>query len=52
MSEELICFCFHHTAEDIVRDVLTHGRSTILEKIMAAKKADGCQCATKNPKGR
>jgi hypothetical protein len=52
MSEEFICYCFRHTAADIVRDVRMHGRSTILEEILAAKKAGGCQCATKNPKGR
>jgi hypothetical protein len=52
MSEEFICYCFRHTEADIVRDVLSHGRSTILAEILATKKAGGCQCATKNPKGR
>lgn len=53
MSEKkFICYCFRHMADDIVRDVQTHGCSTILEEILAAKKAGGCQCATKNPKGR
>lgn len=52
MREELICYCFNHTAADIERDALTHGRSMIMEKILAEKKAGGCQCATKNPKGR
>lgn len=52
MNEELICFCFNYTAADIERDVSAHGRSTIIEKILAEKKAGGCRCATKNPKGR
>jgi len=50
--EEQICYCFNFTAKDIEADVRVHGRSTILEKILSEKKAGGCQCATKNPKGR
>jgi len=49
---DTVCFCFHYTAADIALDVRFHGRSLIMEKIMAAKKAGGCQCATQNPKGR
>ncbi|MHB8788254.1 MAG: bacterioferritin-associated ferredoxin [Desulfobulbaceae bacterium] len=51
MVDKLVCYCFHHTEKDIVRDAKIHGRSTILEQILAAKNAGGCQCATKNPKG-
>ncbi len=50
--EEMICYCFNYTAADIDRDVMTNGRSTIMEKILSAKKADGCRCTEKNPKGR
>ncbi len=50
--EEMICYCFKYTAADIAQDVLANGRSTILEKIVSAKKAGGCRCAEKNPKGR
>lgn len=49
---ELICYCFNHTARDIEQDITVHGKSTIMENIMAEKKAGGCQCKTKNPKGR
>ncbi|MGB9713129.1 MAG: (2Fe-2S)-binding protein [Dissulfurimicrobium sp.] len=49
---ETICYCFNYTDEDIIDDVKTHGRSLILERIMAAKKAGRCECATKNPRGR
>lgn len=52
MKEEQICYCFNYTAEDIEQDARDHGRSTILEKILQEKQAGGCQCATKNPKGR
>ncbi len=52
MTEVLICYCFNYTATDIEHDVLAHGRSTILAKIIAEKKAGACQCTTKNPKGR
>uniref|UniRef100_A0A7C4ET58 BFD-like (2Fe-2S) protein n=1 Tax=Desulfomonile tiedjei TaxID=2358 RepID=A0A7C4ET58_9BACT len=50
--EEYVCYCHEYTAEDIERDFLANGRSTIVEKIAAAKKANGCECATKNPKGK
>jgi hypothetical protein len=50
--ENLICYCFEYTASDINQDIVTNGRSTIMEKILSEKKAGGCQYATKNPKGR
>lgn len=49
---DLICYCFHYTATDIERDVAENQRSTIMEKIISEKRSGGCQCATKNPKGR
>ena len=50
---DLVCFCFEYSAEDIREDVrANHGRSTILEEIVAAKKAGGCQCAATHPEGR
>ncbi|MDQ1335379.1 MAG: hypothetical protein QG552_2329 [Thermodesulfobacteriota bacterium] len=49
---ETICYCFGYTTEDIQNDLLRHGRSTILEGIQKEKKAGGCNCAAKNPKGR
>jgi hypothetical protein len=50
--ERLVCYCFNYTAADIENDARLHGRSTILERIMAEKKAGACQCALRNPKGR
>jgi hypothetical protein len=48
---EIICYCFGYTRADIARDLRENGRSTILERIAAAKRLGTCQCATKNPKG-
>ena len=50
--DQLVCHCFGFTGADIERDALAHGRSTILERIVAEKAAGGCQCAVKNPSGR
>jgi hypothetical protein len=51
-NSEEICYCFGFTKQDIEQDFIKNGRSLILEKISAEKKAGGCDCATKNPKGR
>ncbi len=37
---------------DIENDILKNGRSLIMDKIIEEKRIDGCDCATKNPKGR
>lgn len=50
--ESLICYCFGYTASDIERDFLANKKSTIMDRIMSEKKAGGCQCAARNPKGR
>jgi hypothetical protein len=51
-NDDLVCYCFEYTREDIEKDYLHNGRSTILEKIALEKKAGGCNCDKKNPKGR
>jgi copper chaperone CopZ len=50
--DELVCYCFGYSRKDIETDFILHHRSLILEKIAAEKKAGGCDCANKNPKGR
>ncbi len=50
--DEQICFCFGYRVSDIKNDVLTNGRSTILERIAGEKRDGRCRCAEKNPKGR
>lgn len=48
----LICYCFEYTEADIKEDILkNNGKSTLMERIKAEKKAGNCQCKTKNPKG-
>lgn len=49
---DLVCFCFQYTKEQIEKDYMDHGRSTILDRIAHEKKTGGCNCAEKNPKGR
>jgi hypothetical protein len=50
---DLICYCFEYSAHAIEEDVRAHdGRSTILEKIVAAKKAGECRCGITHPEGR
>jgi hypothetical protein len=51
-KENLVCYCFGYTADDIRADLLKNGRSLIMERIRTEKAADGCNCAEKNPKGR
>ena len=49
---ELVCYCFKYTRKDIEKDYLDNSRSMIIDKITSEKKAGGCDCAQKNPKGR
>jgi len=49
-DNDLVCFCFQYTREQIEKDFTDNGRSMILEKIALEKKTDGCDCARKNPK--
>lgn len=48
----LICYCFGYTEEELRRDVQEHGRSLIMERIVAEKKDGKCRCAETNPSGR
>ena len=52
MSKNHICYCFNYTELDIETDILENRKSTIEERIKAAKKAGSCECATKNPSGK
>ena len=51
-SDELVCYCFGYTVNDIEQDFIKNKRSLIIEKIAAEKKTGGCDCINKNPKGR
>jgi hypothetical protein len=50
--DKMICYCHKYTAVDLEQDALAHGKSTIMERIIAESKAGNCNCATNNPKGR
>ncbi len=50
--EEKICYCFNYTADDLLKDVREHDRSTIMERITEESKQGNCDCKNNNPKGR
>ena len=51
-KDDLVCYCFGYTVNDIEQDFVKNERSLIIEKIAAEKKAGGCDCVNKHPKGR
>jgi NAD(P)H-nitrite reductase large subunit len=51
-GDDLICFCFRYTRQDIERDFIKNGCSTILEKIKREKSTGSCQCEANNPAGK
>jgi copper chaperone CopZ len=50
--DDLVCYCFGYTVNDIEQDFIKNERSLIIEKIAAEKRVGGCDCVNKNPKGR
>ncbi|MDA8240818.1 MAG: hypothetical protein M0Z67_10665 [Nitrospiraceae bacterium] len=53
MEGKLICYCFGHSEEDIIRDVTeSGGTSSILEEISNKKKKGACNCKLNHPEGR
>ena len=50
--DDLVCYCFGYTVNDIKQDFIKNERSLIIEKIAAEKKAGSCDCVNKNPKSR
>jgi hypothetical protein len=51
-DSDFVCFCFEYTKKDIEDDFKKNDRSLIYEKIIFEKKTGGCNCASKNPKGK
>jgi len=49
---DLICYCFGYSVDDIRNDYQTNGKSTLMDKIQTEKKFGNCQCRIKNPKGK
>ncbi|MEN8134523.1 MAG: hypothetical protein ABFS18_03170 [Thermodesulfobacteriota bacterium] len=52
MADDLICYCFRYSKEDIRNDYQKNGQSLIRERIVTEKKQGNCKCAETNPKGR
>lgn len=51
-DDEVVCFCFNYTKEDIENDFLVNNNhSKILDKIKKEKQNKRCDCKSKNPKG-
>ena len=51
-DNDLVCYCFEYTKQDIEQDFINHGHSKIYEKIKTEKRNKGCNCEVKNPKGK
>lgn len=49
---QIICYCHNYTVGDLEDDAQAHGRSLIMERIMAESRAGNCNCEEKNPWGR
>ncbi len=47
-----VCYCFGLTADQIARDLVANGRSTIRAYIEQQVRAGRCQCEITNPAGR
>jgi len=52
MNQDLVCYCLGYTAEDIKKDYMENGYSSITARIADEKKNGKCNCASTNPKGR
>ena len=52
MGQNLVCYCFGYSAEDIKKDCIENGHSSIMARIMSEKKNGKCNCESTNPKGR
>lgn len=47
---QLVCYCFEYTAEDIISDCkVNNGESSILTRIIEARKSGTCKCDDKHP---
>ncbi|CAB1062359.1 hypothetical protein D1BOALGB6SA_7136 [Olavius sp. associated proteobacterium Delta 1] len=50
--DDLVCYCFGYSVDDILQDYRENGKSIIMEKIQMEKKRGSCRCSIKNPKGK
>ncbi len=50
-DNDIVCHCFGYSKKDIIEDFIKNDSSIISVRIAKEKKANGCDCKAKNPKG-
>jgi hypothetical protein len=51
-SDGLVCYCFLHRTDDIVRQLQEAGKTDIFESINHEVQAGNCACEVRNPSGK
>ena len=46
-----LCYCFGHTAEEIIDEIRRTGQTMVPERIQKRLEEEGCDCLHKNPQG-
>lgn len=46
-----VCYCFHHTIEEIEDEIRRTGKTRIPDEIRARIETEGCRCEETNPQG-
>lgn len=50
--EGLICYCFHHSKQELYEAVCSGCEQAIIDDVKAKMKDPGCFCETANPSGK
>ena len=51
-QNDLVCYCFLHSRQDIEDELKASGDTTIFDRITAEVKAENCACEVRNPSGQ
>ncbi len=51
-QNDLVCYCFLYSRQDIEDELKASGETTIFERISAEVKAGNCACEARNPSGK
>lgn len=51
-ENDLVCYCFLYSRQDIEDELRTSGDTTIFDRITAEVKAGNCACEVRNPAGK
>lgn len=46
-----LCYCFHHTGEDFLKEIEEHGKPVSVDEIKRQVKEKNCRCEETNPTG-